>query len=156
MKTAAIFVFLVALALGVIAQQAVVSSGNYHENSAGSVSWGLGETVIQTFSTENAIITQGFQQTRLTITSVSEMPGLSFSVTAYPNPTHNFVNLKVERENVEDIKYDIYDLNGRVVLKGIMESNPAQINFSDLRPGVYIIRLTENNKELKSFKVVKK
>jgi len=156
MRIAATILLLAAITLNANAQEAVVSSGNYHENANGSISWGLGETVIQTLVNENAIITQGFQQTRLTITSVNEMPDLTFAISAYPNPTHNFVNLKVERENIEGIKYDVYDLNGRTVLKGLMQSNPAQINFSDLRPGVYIIRLSENNKELKTFKVVKK
>ncbi|HNV82615.1 MAG TPA: hypothetical protein PKH45_12285, partial [Tenuifilaceae bacterium] len=56
-------IFLVLLCISTLArgQEAVVSGGNYHSNNSGSVSWGLGEAVIQTFATMDNIITQGFQ-----------------------------------------------------------------------------------------------
>jgi hypothetical protein len=44
------------------AQQVISSAGNYYQGDNLSMSWTLGETVIETFTGNDIILTQGFQQ----------------------------------------------------------------------------------------------
>jgi hypothetical protein len=155
MNKISLFAILLCLSTLTWAQEAVVSSGNYHKNTSGSISWGLGESVIQTFVAGENIITQGFQQTRLTITSVEEIPGLDFTIIAYPNPAHDFVNLKIEKDDFTDFRYELFDQNGRILKQGFFESNPIIIPFNDRSAGIYFIRVISSNKELKTFKILK-
>ncbi|HNV82590.1 MAG TPA: T9SS type A sorting domain-containing protein [Tenuifilaceae bacterium] len=137
------------------AQEAVVSGGNYLSNANGSVSWGLGEAVIQTFATDDNIVTQGFQQTRLTITSVEEIPGLDFAISAYPNPAHDIVNLKVDTDDLKGLLYEVFDQNGRMLKRGVIDNNPMSIQVSSMPIGVCFIRVIHNSKMLNTFKIVK-
>lgn len=150
-------IFLILLCISTLTrgQEAVVSGGNYHSNNSGSVSWGLGEAVIQTFATMDNIITQGFQQTKLTITSVEEIPGLDFAITAYPNPAHDFVNLKVDTDDLKDLLYEMFDQNGRMLKRGVIDNNPMSVQVSSMPIGVYFLRVIYNGKMLKTFKIVK-
>ena len=63
----------------------------------------------------------------------------------YPNPTKDILN--IENLNVENKKYSVFDLNGRLVTKGIIEN--LKINVSELSKGIYIIKIAENLKEIK-------
>lgn len=54
----------------------------------------------------------------------------------YPNPTSDFLNISTD-EILE--KYQIFDLKGKEVLKGKLETN--QINVAPLQNGVYILKI---------------
>jgi len=64
-------------------QQVIASSGGSGSSGDVSMGWTLGETVIATFSTGSAILTQGFHQPGLTVTAISTTDGLPFKVEAY-------------------------------------------------------------------------
>lgn len=69
------------------------------------VSSGMFKTVIETIAAVDNLITQGFQQPHLTITTVEEIPGLDFTITAYPNLSHGIANLKVDSDDLICHKY---------------------------------------------------
>ena len=139
----------------IIAQQAVVTGGNFHQNSQGSISWGLGETVIETFKQDNIIVTQGFQQSKLTITSIDN-PDSEFNIIAFPNPANDFVYLRIESSELEGVHYAVYDINGRMLTKQNFSSDLEKISFVDLKSGLYFIKVIHKEKELKNFKIIKK
>ena len=64
------------------------------------VASGVVKAVIETIAAVDNLITQGFQQPHLTITTVEENPDLDFTITAYPNPAHGIVNLKVDSDDL--------------------------------------------------------
>jgi len=76
---------------------------------------------------------------------------IEHTVLAYPNPTSDFVNLKifVEKENAT-IGIDL--INGRGVsqhlfkLKGIVGINTIQVNLKDVRLGEYFIKTSIDDK----------
>ncbi len=57
--------------------EVIATSGEYFENSGISLSWTLGECITETFSNENIILTQGFQQK---ITSQTDSQEYIFSI----------------------------------------------------------------------------
>lgn len=135
-------------------QTAVVASGNAHTNSLGSISWSLGEVAIHTLKSGETIVTQGFQQTRLSVTAVKEIPDIKLIISAYPNPANDYINLKVDGEAL-NLHYEVYNTNGKLIKKGIFSTNPEQIPFQEFNPAVYFIRVIQDNIPVKTFRVVR-
>lgn len=134
--------------------QAVGSGGAFHQNTQGSISWSLGEVATQTLKAGDYIITQGFQQSKLTLTSVYQRQGYNKLIIAYPNPTNDFINLKTDG-HTQNLYYRVYDINGRIVKSGEFKSNPTLVSFRDLDAAIYFIRIIQNNLEVKTIRVVK-
>ena len=84
----------IALLIGlVISAQEVVSSGGESQSVTGyQVSWTLGETVIETISSGGNILTQGFQQPKLSLTPVTDLLYPDIKMKVFPNPTQGFTN----------------------------------------------------------------
>jgi hypothetical protein len=139
----------------ITAQEVLTTAGDSYTNANGSVSYTIGEPVIETFTGGNNILTQGFQQTNLLVTSIDEFPGLDYEISAFPNPAAEFVKLKIGKENIAGMQYMLYDLNGNLLIKNTLEGTETEIPFIYLSPAEYILKVSDNNKEVKSFKIVK-
>lgn len=137
-----------------VVQQAVLSGGKYHQSDAGSISWSLGETAISTLKTSEYIITQGFQQSNLTVTAIDDETDFSIGITAYPNPTSSNLFIAVDGE-IANLRYEVYAVNGLNIAGNHFDSNPQKIVFAHLNSGVYLIRIQLNNQTIKTFRVVK-
>ena len=70
--------------IAVHAQELVSTAGSYGETSSGSLSWTIGEPVIETITNGTNTLTQGFQQSKLTVTAINELKvsGIELSVYA--------------------------------------------------------------------------
>jgi hypothetical protein len=70
------------------------------------------------------------------------------SITIYPNPTADFIQLS----NIEtEVEYFLYDSNGREILNGLYQPN-NQINVSNLENGFYYLKLKDNSNVLRFVK----
>ncbi|MBE0654801.1 MAG: hypothetical protein IH594_13445, partial [Bacteroidales bacterium] len=88
-----IVLFSVAMLIGLaISAQQVVSSGGGSKSATGvQISWTLGEPVIETFSSGSTILTQGFHQSKLSATPVTDLLFPEMELTVFPNPTQDYV-----------------------------------------------------------------
>ncbi len=77
------------------------------------------------------------------------------SITAYPNPTDNTVNVKMNGIGFNNNIVKIYNINGVLVKTTIMDSEEKQINVSELPAGIYIISV-DDPKEPFTTRFVKK
>ena len=62
----------------------------------------------------------------------------------YPNPARDFIYLKGTGKN-EGGSLSIMDVNGKTIQKQVIE-NPAQVNVSGLKPGIYFVELISGDK----------
>ncbi len=125
-----------------ISPQVVASAGTHFTGSNAQLSWTIGEPVITTVSNGNNIITQGFHQTLLNITSVEEqkVPGITVSV--FPNPTSDKVNINLVN-NLKDLQMDLFDLTGKLLQArkiSAAEGN-VQISMIDYARANYLLRV---------------
>ncbi len=69
----------------------IASAGGFASNSNNSLSYTIGEmSMVQTFSSSNTILTQGFQQPNESITGLLDVASNDFgSFVVYPNPAVN-------------------------------------------------------------------
>jgi hypothetical protein len=139
--------------LNINAQEIISSSGNYFENSNGSISMTIGEPITETFSNESNILTQGFQQSRLMVVSIFDLQDNGFVITIAPNPTLDFINLNMN--NFEDISYQLSDFNGKVMKEAKVYSEQTNLSFTDYSGGVYFLNIRQGSKLIKTLQIIK-
>jgi len=135
--------------------QLVSSSGDSFSNSNYQLNWSIGELQTESFTSSELSLTQGFHQGNFTITAVNQVEGLQFDITAYPNPASDFIILKVENFEIENLNFCITNMQGEKLQVEKMSSNNQQINFSNYKVGTYFITLNRNNQFIKSFQIIK-
>jgi hypothetical protein len=137
------------------AQEVITSGGDYHNNAAGSVSNTVGEPITETFSGTTSTLTQGFQQVWLIPTILYELSGLNYEISVSPNPALNYLNLKIVTQNLSAMQLMLYSPEGKLLLLKKIESIETGISFDGLSSGSYILKVTEDKRDLKSFKIIK-
>jgi type IX secretion system substrate protein len=141
-------------------RQVIGSAGG--ENSSGnlSVSYTVGEAMIETIASGTLILTQGFQQPDEKPVGIS-IPEINVEISAYPNPTGDVVILEIQTVEDIDLMLEVRDILGRKVLmdgKKLIISGllREEIDFSPLPSGNYFIVLrTLDNSIVKSVKIQK-
>ena len=155
-KHALIIVFSVSM-LSLSAQQTspeiISTSGNYDSNANNSISWTIGELVIDTKDNLTNILTQGFHQDNYTITDFEDFD-LNYQISVYPNPTTNHVFIQMN--NDEYFQIYLFDLNGKLLLHSNHENGRAEIDLYSFAESTYLLKLyNSENKLIKSFKILK-
>jgi len=138
-------------------QQVISTAGTQFKNASGSLSWTLGEPVIKTVENSDLILTQGFQQTMLTVTGVKILPGYEPDVSAYPNPTTDIVSIQLGSIlQPGNWQYMLYDLNGKMILREKFQSNAANVSLASFPDATYFLKVNKAGQESKIFKIVKR
>jgi hypothetical protein len=139
------------------AQEAIPASGGNASGSGGLVSYSIGQLVYTTNTGSNGSVAQGIQQPYeiSVVTGIKEASSINLICSVYPNPTTDFLTLKVENFNKENLLYQLYNLNGKLLENKKVTSNKNAIALSGFGPGTYFLKVTCNNKEVKTFKIVK-
>ncbi len=131
------------------------TSGDYFTSTNNSLSWTLGETVIDTYSSTNNTLTQGFQQSSYFVSSVNENMNNSFLISVFPNPTNSFINICSESKGIEMMKIDLLDITGKILHSETFQNN-LQLNLLEYTSSVYFIRVYDkDNNSVKTFKLLK-
>ena len=140
------------------AQETTTTSGGNSTGVGGTVSYTIGQVIYTTNIGSNGSVAQGVQQPyEISIVSgIEEGEGINLNCSAYPNPTTDFLTLKVENYKGENLSYQLYDINGRLLENKKNEGNETRIVMNNLLPSIYFLKVIDNNKEVKTFKIIKK
>jgi hypothetical protein len=139
----------------VIGQSVISAAGMANKNDNGSISWTLGEIVIETFETQSHYLTQGFHQPNLSVVGLENHSLLSNNIQAFPNPVKDYINLVVEKDNIEKLNYLLYDTSGKLIFNDKLTGEQTLINFQTLSPGVYYLQVLDGTIRFKTFKILK-
>ena len=132
----------------------VSASGASFKQSSGYITYTIGELVTHTLTGTSEILTQGFLQTGLPKswrTSVEDVPDFEMSV--YPNPVKDLLIMQVEL--LPDLQYTLHDVTGVLIDRGLVLNERSEIDFSYLSPAIYILRVFDNNQQIRIFQIVK-
>jgi|GEM_PF-5939093 len=66
----------------------------------------------------------------------------SISVSVYPNPANNTLNIELQNNYTNNYQYAIYSMNGTVTATGQMNNNVNSIDVSALPSGVHFLKVT--------------
>lgn len=142
---------------GLQAQEATPATGGVATSNAGSVSYSVGQILYTNNTGVGGSEAQGVQQPYeiSEVTGVYDTKEYDLSISVYPNPTTDFLILKVERDYVENLSYQLFDVNGKLIENKKIEGNETSIPTSNFEPAIYFLQVTEGNKEVKKFKIIK-
>ncbi len=150
--------FLLGLGLtGVYAQKALPTTGGNASGSGGSVSYSVGQLVYQAHTGTSGSVEEGIQQPFeiLVVTGLEEAKGITLMVSAYPNPANDYLTLRMDEFEISNLSYQLYDMNGKLLQNSKITSSQSNIMMSNLIPAIYIVKVIQNNKEVKTFKIIK-
>ena len=147
-------VFLLGLGLIGLAQESVNVTGGNASGSGGSVSYSLGQVVYTSNTETGGSVAPGVQQPYeiWVATAIEEAIGIKLLVTAYPNPTTDYLTLRID---ISDLSYQLYDMQGKLLRNEKITSNLTSIAMSNLVAATYFVKVIQGNKEIKTFKIVK-
>lgn len=127
------------------------SAGEYFEKSTGSLSWTLGEAVIETLEGSSHFFTQGFAQPEEVITSSEDFKKEGV-ILIYPNPFQTDLTVRIDNFT-EPVSGTIYSNTGQALKHFIVNDPVSKLQLNHLKPGMYLIRL--NTEKPESFIVIK-
>ena len=140
------------------AQETVIATGGKAIGSGGTTSYTVGQVVYTTHEGTNGnSISQGVQQPYelSVVTGIPEAKGINIEVSAYPNPATNYLTVKVTNYETANLQYQVFDLNGKLLLTIHATGQETQIQTSELVPANYFVKVFDNKKEIKVFKIIK-
>ena len=143
---------------GLQAQTSINATGGNASGSGGSASYSVGQVVYTTNTGTNGSVAQGVQQPFeiSVVTAIEEAKGINLSVSAYPNPTTDYLTLEVKEFELSNMSFQLYDMSGKLLQNEKITGNQTSIVMSNLVPATYFVKVTESNKEVKTFKIIKK
>lgn len=149
-------IFLLGLGLiGLQAQENINAVGGNASGSGGSVSYSIGQLLYGTNTGTSGFVVQGVQQTYEISTLTGIAKGISFVVSAYPNPTNNDIKLDIENDKSGNLSFQLYDMNGQLLLNKKIKGNETTIGMSNLAPAPYFIKVNKGSEEIITFKIIK-
>lgn len=124
-----------------IEPQVIASAGEHFDNGTTQLSWTLGEVVIDTYDNGTNILTQGFHQTELTVTSIEEVLS-NISLNMYPNPTSELLNIELGN-NEADINLQLFDMGGKLVYSDKIEAYQTKfvLPMNTVATGNYLVQM---------------
>lgn len=145
---------------GLYAQESANASGGNASGNGGSVSYSVGQVVCATNSGTTGTVAEGVQQSYeiSVITGFEDIKWINLNCSVYPNPTTDYLTLKIDAPasiRIYNLWYQLYDMNGKLFGSGKLESSDTQIAMKKLVPETYLLEVLDQDKIIKSFKIIK-
>ncbi len=160
MKDVFSIIFLVIFAGSLATAQTIrndvtASGGDYAASGNIVMEYTIGEPATETLNGTNLIMTQGFHQPLLVVTSVDEYDHFS-DVNVFPNPTSDKLCIDIPSQNDNAFDYSLYNNNGKLIGSESLTSGKNAITLKSYAPGMYVLKI-QNNKsgQVSSYKISK-
>jgi len=142
---------------GLHAQESPNATGGIASGSGGSASYSVGQVMYQTHTGTNGSVAEGVQQPYeiSVVTGIEEAKGINLSVSAYPNPTTDYLTLSIDNFEISNLSFQLYDINGKLLQSEKITGNQTSIVMSNLVPANYFVKVIQGDKEIKTFKIIK-
>ena len=141
--------------ISIQAQQTTASAGGDASGIGGTFSYSIGQVVYTYNYGTDVIVAQGIQQPfEISILGLDNYQ-INLVMQTYPNPTKDYLVLNVHALDLSNMIFQLYDVNGRLIETRTMFSPIETICMMNLPSSVYVLKVINNNKEVKSFKIIK-
>lgn len=161
LKLSAILLLAIGLA-ELKAQEAISTTGGNSIGAGGSVSYSVGQVVYASRTGTNGSVAAGVQQPYeiSVVTGLKDDIGIRLVCSAHPNPTTDFLILRIEGDAQDEFTALLYNTIGTLLKSINIEANETSIDISNLVTATYFLKIvnTKNpsaNKEIKTFKIIK-
>ena len=135
--------------------QVLSATGGDATGSGGTVAFSVGQIVYTTSTGTTGSVAQGVEQAYEIYSVGIKETALNISLSIFPNPTSDFLTIKVEVYNNEALSYNLIDEQGKSVLNEQITNQDTQVAMSTLARGIYFINVLQANKNIQTFKIIK-
>lgn len=151
------FVCWVIFQVNASAQETVPVSGGSVTGTGGSGYYSVGQMVFSDIVGKNGNVLHGIQQPYEIIIEKHVDPSfqISLNCSVYPNPTADFVILKIDNEKFNQLSYEVIDINGKTLAQNNIENRETKIDFKEYILASYLLKVKHFNKEVVTYKIVK-
>lgn len=139
------------------AQESINATGGDASGGGGSSSYSIGQVVYTTNTGTSGSVAQGVQQAFeiSVVTGIEKAKGINLSVTAYPNPTTDYLTLRIDEFEILNLSFQLYDMSGKLLQNEKITGNQTSIAMGNLVPSNYFVKVIQGNREVKTFKIFK-
>ena len=138
------------------AQQSLNAAGGDATGSNGKISYSIGQIDYVSATGSNGSVSQGVQQPFEIFTlGTDDFPNIILQAIVYPNPTSSNINLIIENYSIDNLHYNLYDIQGRSIANQKITQQGTNITMENLQSANYFLQVFDNNKTLKTFKIIK-
>jgi len=141
-----------------IAPASVNSAGQSGQVNGNQISYSLGEYAVLNLSDTSGSISGSFIGASV-ITAIEISAPISGSVSVFPNPSSEFVNVELKDIAAKEIYLSIYSADAREITKQKFNNLNQQlsINVTKLPVGIYFIKLRdEKGLSISEHKIIKR
>ena len=152
------FLFILFILTGQLqAQSAILATGTSVSGGNGSISYSVGQITYLSKGSSSQVmegVQQAFEITTLSTheTTTSTEDGILL----YPNPFKDYLYLDFTVNSYKNSDYQLFDSQGKLIKKDKISQSKSEFNFSSLPSAMYIIKINQEGKDLKTFKIIKK
>lgn len=145
------------LSVSLIAQETTVTAGVEIYGSGGTASISIGQVFFTSFTGETYEINQGVQQPYIIteVTSAGNTSVTNLELKVFPNPTTDFINIRIDKTEKVHMSFYLFDAAGRVLQNGEIKAAETEIAMGHLSSAIYFLRIIEEDNEVKTFKIIK-
>ena len=138
------------------AQAALTASGGEAVGDGGTLSYTIGQVDYIQASGSGGTASQGVQQPfTITVLGNEDYPGIELKAVVFPNPTTNYINLIITNVVAEDLSYQLFDMNRRIISSHKITNQETIIPMERLASTTYLLYVLDQNSQLKVFKIIK-
>ena len=141
---------------GLHAQESSTAAGGRATGAGGTTSYSVGQVAYTTNTGTNGSVAQGVQQPYEISTTVGiDETSINLELSVYPNPTTNYLTLKVDNFELSTLNFQLIDLQGKVIENKKVNANSTTITMETLPKATYFLTVTDNKNTVKTFKIIK-
>ena len=142
--------------VGLRAQESINASGAELSGNNGTISYSIGQVVYHTHTMEGASFAEGVQQPyEISTISGIDIPEIVLQLSAYPNPTTDHLNLQIGNYNQEKLAFQLFDVSGKLLLDEAITDSNTVIDMNRFAMATYYLTISDNQKPIKTFKIIK-
>lgn len=149
-----LFVFIISGRGQSLSPELITASGDFLEGTLTSLSFSIGECMIEDFSNSNGSLSQGFQQGIEVIIQIEDekiYPG----ITVFPVPATHSITIRME-EDTRELTATILSLDGKTILQENLGLTETTIHLDSTEPGIYILNIEDHSGIfIQSYQIVK-
>lgn len=151
-----IVLFFIVAAHQANAQNGIVATGGNATNISGSVDFSIGQIAYKHINVAGGSVNMGVQQPwEVIVLGADNFPSIVVEMSVYPNPTTDFVILKIEDLKTENLNCRLMDVSGKQIEETKISKAETHLLLNNLNTGSYILNIFRNNQIIKSFSIIK-
>jgi hypothetical protein len=120
-------------------QNAITFSGGKATGSGGAARYTVGQVFYSTNTSTTGAVSQSLQQAfDFQTLSNPELTTLKVTAVTYPNLTKDCLLLKITDTAINNLRYTLFDVNGKAIASGSITESSTQIQMKQLYTSAYV------------------